>query len=163
MQPTIPPKPDVYLEDLAFIPNGYAIVEPACIWLPKKGQSFDGRSFKIRGITYSHGLGFRAPSSVQYEIKPEYKRFVALAGIDENLLDVNKGRFLAMHSSIVFRLFIDGKPVGESPVMKISQEPWRFDIEIPKGSRRINVICMDADSRNTLDYGNWVDAGFITQ
>ncbi|KAA6323207.1 hypothetical protein EZS27_027335, partial [termite gut metagenome] len=39
--------------------------------------------------------------------------------------------------------------------------PWRFDVEIPTGSRRINLVCMDAGSRNILDYGNWVDAGFI--
>jgi hypothetical protein len=64
---------------------------------------------------------------------------------------------------VVFCLFIDGKPVAESPVMRISQEPWRFDVEIPAGSRLIDVVCMDAGSRNILDYGNWLDAGFITR
>jgi hypothetical protein len=100
---------------------------------------------------------------VQYEIKPEYKRFVALAGVDENMLEVEYGRFLAIHSSVVFRLFIDGRQAAESPVMRISQEPWRFDVEIPHGSRHISLVCMDAGSRSILDYGNWLDAGFLTK
>jgi hypothetical protein len=108
-------------------------------------------------------MGFRAPASVQYDIKPEYKRFVALAGIDENMLEDVNGRYVAMHGSVVFKLLIDGKQMAESPVMRISQEPWRFEVEIPQGSRRINLVCMDAGSRNLLDYGNWIDAGFITQ
>jgi alpha-L-fucosidase 2 len=158
---SIPPQPDVYLEDLDFIPNAYIQSVRTCLWYPQKGKSFEGKPLRIRGKTYPHGLGFRAPSSVQYAIKPEYKRFVALAGIDENMLSQNNARAIGMHSSVVFQLFIDGHLFGESPVMRLSQEPWRFDVEIPRGSRRINLVCKDAGSRNVLDYGNWVDAGFM--
>jgi hypothetical protein len=160
MQAEIPPKPDVYLEDLTYIANGYL---PNFLWLPQKGKSFEDKPLRVSGKDHTHGMGFRAPSSVQYEIKPEYKRFVALTGIDENLLRDNNGRFVAMHSSVIFKLFIDGNLMAESPVMRISQEPWRFDVEIPKESRRINLVCMDAGRRNLLDYGNWIDAGFIVQ
>ncbi|GHT17200.1 hypothetical protein FACS1894189_2640 [Planctomycetales bacterium] len=159
----IPPKPDVYLEDLNYIPNQYLKQVSMCMWYPQKSKSFEGKPLLVRGKTYEHGLGFRAPSAVQYEIKPEYKRFVALAGIDENMLKTNNGRFLAMHSSVVFILSIDGKIIAESPVMRMSQEPWRFDVEIPQGSRLIDISCMDAESRNLVDYGNWVDAGFVTK
>jgi nicotinamidase-related amidase len=158
-----PPQPDVYLDDLAYIPNEYLKTVNFCIWYPVKTKSFENKPLRVRGKTYRHGLGFRAPSSVQYEIKPEYKRFVALAGVDENLLSQNNGRFLAMHSSVVFKIFIDGKLAAESPVMRISQEAWRFDVEIPQGSRRINISCTDAGSRNILDYGNWLDAGFVVE
>jgi len=114
----------------------------------------------VRGKVYERGLGFRAPSAVRYELKPEYNRFVARVGIDENMLDHLSGGLLAQHSSVVFRIFIDGKMMAESPVMRMSQEPWRFNVEIPAGSRYINLTCMDAGSRNVLDYGNWVNAGF---
>jgi hypothetical protein len=163
MQAQRPPQPDIYLEDLNYTVNEYLKSVSFCLWYPQRWKSFEGKPLRVSGKTYSHGMGFRAPSSVQYEIKPEYKRFVALAGIDENLLAQNNGRFIAIHSSVVFKLFIDGKQVAESPVMRISQEPWRFDVAIPQGSRQLNVICMDAGSRNILDYGNWVDAGFIVK
>jgi nicotinamidase-related amidase len=159
----LPPQPDVYLEDLNYIPNEYIKKVNFFLWHPVKSKSFEGKSLRVRGKTYQHGLGFRAPSSVQYEIKPEYKRFVALAGVDDNILSQHNGRFLAMHSSVVFKVFIDGKLAAESPVMRISQEAWRFDVEIPQGSRRINISCTDAGSRNILDYGNWIDAGFIVE
>ena len=160
--PARPAKPDVYLDDLNYIPNAYIRRVTDFMWLPRKWKSFEGKPLRVAGKTYARGMGFRAPSSVQYELKPEYKRFVALAGIDENMLFDNlNGRSIAIYSSVVFKLFIDGTLVAESPVMRISQEPWRFDVEIPSGSRHINIVCADAGSRNILDYGNWVDAGFI--
>ncbi|MDR1493411.1 MAG: isochorismatase family protein [Planctomycetaceae bacterium] len=162
----LPPKPvlpDVFLDDLEYIPESYGLLHSSWFWFPKKQKSFEGKPLRVRGTTYQHGLGFRAPASVQYELKPEYKRFVALAGVDENLLSQNNGCFFAMHSSVVFKIFIDGKLVSESPAMRISQEPWRFDVEIPEGSRRLSMSCTDAGSRHLLDYGNWLDAGFIVE
>ncbi|MDR1746667.1 MAG: isochorismatase family protein [Tannerella sp.] len=161
--PDMPAAPDVYLEDLNYITNAYLQAVSNCFWYPAKWKSFEGKPLRVRGKTYAHGIGFRAPSSIQYEIKPEYKRFVALAGVDENMLSEENGRSLAMHSSVIFKIFIDGKLAAESPVMRISQEPWRFDVEIPHGSRRISIACTDAGTRNLLDYGNWLDAGFITK
>jgi nicotinamidase-related amidase len=158
-----PEKPNVYLDDLTYISNEYLKTVPTCFWYPQKGKSYEGMPLRICKTTFIHGMGFRAPSSVQYELKPEYKRFVALAGIDENILQRDNGRFLAHQSSVVFRVFIDGVFVEESPVMRISQEPWRFDVEIPSGSQRIHLVCMDAGSCNILDYGNWIDAGFVTK
>jgi nicotinamidase-related amidase len=158
-----PPLPDIYLDELEYTVNGYLKQVPSCMWYPEKNLSYEGQPLIIRGKTYEHGLGFRAPSAVQYEIKPEYKRFVALAGIDENILDTDNARFVANNISVVFKVFIDGKLSAESPVMLLSQEPWRFDIKIPQGSRQLNIVCMDAGSRNLLDYGNWVNAGFITK
>ena len=72
----------------------------------------------------------------------------------ENILQKN---------SAVKRFYIDGRQAAESPVMRISQEPWRFDVEIPQDAYRINLVCMDAGTRNILDYGNWTDAGFVTK
>ncbi|MDR0537358.1 MAG: NPCBM/NEW2 domain-containing protein, partial [Tannerellaceae bacterium] len=161
MSPTIPPQPDVYLESLPYITNAYLQRVGNCLWYPQRWKSFEGKPLRVSGKTYAHGMGFRAPSSVQYEIKPEYRRFVARAGVDENMLEVDYGRFLAINCSVVFKIFIDGELAAESPVMRISQEPWRFDVPIPQGSRRMNIVCMDAGSRSILDYGNWVDAGFV--
>jgi nicotinamidase-related amidase len=159
--PQSPPLPDVYLDDLNYITNAYLKSVPSCLWYPQKWKSFEGKPLRIRNVTYAHGLGFRAPSSVQYAIKPEYKRFVALAGVDDNIIGQENARFVGMHCSVVFCVYIDGVKIAESPVMRLSQEPWRFDVAIPEGSRRINISCMDAGSRDILDYGNWVNAGFI--
>ena len=130
---------------------------------PKKGRSYEDLPLRMRGDIYEKGMGFRAPSSVRYKITPEYDRFVARAGVDENMLDNFYGALIAQYPSIIFRIFIDGKMMAESPVMRISQEPWRFDIKIPEGSRFINLVCMNTGDNTLLNYGNWVEAGFYTK
>jgi hypothetical protein len=62
---------------------------------------------------------------------------------------------------VVFRVFVDGRMLAESPVMRISQEPWRFDVKLPEGGRHLRLACMDAGSRSPYDLGNCVDAGFV--
>jgi hypothetical protein len=103
----------------------------------------------------------RAPAYVRYQLKPDYQRFVALAGVDDTMLDHELGRSIAMYPSVVFKVFIDGLQAAESPVLRISQAPWRFDVPIPSGSRQIVLVCDDAGARSPYDLGNWVEAGFL--
>ena len=181
----VPPLPDVYLDQLTPIKEHYDNWYSS--WHPVTNQSFSFKPLLMRGKSYEKGIGMRAPSIVRYELKPEYDRFVARVGVDGNLRNlgpeayglpangtsnrmaatrvtkVGQGILHAQQSSVQFRVFIDGKLAAESPVMRFSQEPWRFDVKIPTGSRLINLVCMDAGSRSILDLGNWVDAGFCTK
>jgi hypothetical protein len=155
----VPPEPDVYLDQLTPVKRQY----PSGIWFwqPAVNQSYEGKPLRIRGETFEKGLGMRAPANLRYELKPEYDRFVALAGVDDHLVDEHRGRFLAMHASVQFCVFIDGEPADQSPVMRISQAPWRFDVKIPAGARRINLVATDAGTRSECDLGNWANAGFV--
>jgi hypothetical protein len=155
----IPPEPDVYLDQVTPIKRQYP--HDIWFWHPQPNQSYEGKSLQIRGRHHQRGLGMRAPANFRYQLKPEYDRFVALVGVDDHLLDENHGRFLAKHPSVAFHVFIDGKPAARSPVMRISQEPWRFDVRIPNGARQINLVATDAGSRSAYDLGNWVRAGFV--
>ena len=154
-----PPLPDVHLAQLPPMSRQYH--HQAWFWHPASDKSHDGLPLRIRGRRYPRGLGMRAPANLRYELKPQYDRFVARAGVDDNLLDRHNGRFLAMHASVAFKVFLDGKLAAESPVMRISQEPWRFDVKIPRGSRRINLVATDAGTRSSCDLGDWVEAGFV--
>ena len=98
-----------------------------------------------------------------FALRPEYDRFVALAGVDEHLLEVARGSNQAMHSSVVFKVFIDGREVASSPVMRIAFEPWRFDVKIPPGSRRISLTTTDAGNGDKEDLANWADCGFVVK
>jgi nicotinamidase-related amidase len=155
----LPPAPDVYLDE----PKRPMSSPPDLTWQPKVDQSFHGGPLRVRGHTYAKGMGMRAPSDLLYEVQPEYERFVGLAGVDDDPFREQPpmARFLAMHASVQFRIYIDGNAVTESPVMRISQEPWRFDLRIPKGSRLINLVVTDAGSRSAYDLADWVDAGFV--
>jgi hypothetical protein len=155
----VPPKPDIYLD----APKRITFPQSDCRWNPNIDHAFHGGPLLIRKTAYSKGMGMRAPANLVYEVQPHYKRFVALAGVDDWPFQANPplARYLAMHSSVQFQVYIDGEKVAESPVMRISQVPWRFDVPIPSGSRRIDLVITDAGSRSPYDTANWVDAGFV--
>lgn len=164
-----PPRPDIHVADLepwravgpghspSFRDHRFSATSNP----PQTNRSNRKGPLRLRGKTYETGLGVHAPSQVMHELKPEYDRFVARAGIDEGILETSFGSNLAMHPSVVFRVFIDGKLAAESPVMRISEEPWRFDVKIPAGSRRISLCATDAGDGNREDLADWVDAGFV--
>jgi endo-alpha-N-acetylgalactosaminidase len=130
---------------------------------PQMDKAYLKGDLKLRGKVYKKGIGLYAPAQLVYPLKPEYEAFVARAGVDESCLQVGTGRGRAEYSSVVFRVFIDGKMAAESPVMRITQEPWRFDVKIPPGSRVISLAVTDAGDGNREDYANWVDAGFVVK
>ena len=165
----MPPAPDVHLADLTplrAVGSGHSQnssdhrfspgVNPPQINLSNRKQPL-----KVCGKIFERGIGVHAPNQLVYELKAEYDRFVALAGVDQGILAVAAGSNLAMHPSMVFKIFIDGKPAAESPVMRMSEGPWRFDVKIPQGSRRISLNVTDAGDGNLEDLGDWLDAGFV--
>jgi nicotinamidase-related amidase len=157
--PPRPPMPDVAVGELKPVPRQYPHLD--CFWLPKVNRSYEGKPLQVRGRRYAAGLGMRAPANELYELKPEYERFVALAGVDDNRVSEDMGRSVAMHASLVFQVFVDGELAAESPVVRTGQEPWRFDVKLPRVARRINLVTADAGSRSPYDLGNWVNAGFV--
>ena len=156
----LPPKPDVYLDELQPVTPA----RPDWRWQAKVNQAFQGAPISIRDVTYAKGMGMRAPSSLLYQIQAGYDRFVARAGVDdEPFRQQPSARFLATYPSVRFQVYIDGKLASESPVMRLGQEPWRFDVQIPARSRLISLAVSDAGTVHPLDLANWVDAGFIVK
>jgi hypothetical protein len=162
--------PDVYLGDLQPIRNvgfghtyGGVVRYSGNTRPPQKDKSNLGQVLRIDRRTFAHGLGIHAPSGLVYELKPEYRRFVALAGADENVLEISNGSNLAKYPSIVFAVFIDGKQVAISPVMRVLSPAWRFDVELPAGARIISLAAMDAGDGSREDFADWVETGFVLQ
>lgn len=166
----VPPLPDVYLGDLTPIRNvgfghtyGGVVRYSGQTKPPQVDNSNLGQEIKINRTVYQRGLGVHAPCELAYEIKPEYRRFVGLAGADENLIAISNGSNLAKYPSIVFKIFIDGKEASASPVMRVLSPAWRFDVEIPAGARMLSVVAMDAGDGSREDFADWANAGFTVR
>ena len=129
---------------------------------PQKDKSNLGQDIRINRKSYPRGMGVHAPCELMYEIKPEYQRFVALAGADENVVAISNGSNLARYPSVVFKVFIDGKEAAASPVMRMQSPAWRFDVPIPAGSKIIALAVTDAGDGSREDFADWAEAGFIT-
>ncbi len=166
----MPPAPDVTIGDLKPIRNvgfghsyGGVVRYSGNTQPPQKDKSNLGQDLKINRKTYQQGMGVHAPCELMYEIKPKYKRFVALAGADENLVSISNGSNLAKYPSVVFKVFIDGKEAAASPVMRVLSLAWRFDVAIPEGARMISLVTMDAGDGSREDFADWANAGFVTK
>jgi hypothetical protein len=166
----MPPAPDVPLAEAKLLRNvghGHSYageIRTAPHTNPaQKDKSNEGHPLRLRGTAYRHGYGVHAPNQLMFALQPNYERFVALAGVDERLLDVASGSNQAMHPSVIFKVFIDGHEAASSPVMRIAFQPWRFDVKIPPGSRVISLTTMDAGNGNKEDMANWVDCGFVVK
>ncbi len=154
----MPPKPQVHLDDLL------QPLSPGDARAMRIGQAYSGGPLTMRERQYSHGIGVCAPAHIVLPLKPEYQRFVALVGIDDDVQRKHEHAYYqGVHSCVQFRVFIDGNLAAESPVMHLLQEPWRFDVKIPAASWVIALVASGAAGRSLYDVGNWADAGFLRE
>ncbi len=164
----MPPSPDIFIGDLEPIRNvgfghtyGGVVRYSGNTRPPQKDRSNLGQELRVNRQIFKHGMGVHAPCSIMYAIKPNYERFVALAGANENLVRISNGSNLAKYPSIRFKIFIDGKEMASSPVMRILSMAWRFNVPIPKGAKHISLVAMDAGDGSREDFADWVNAGFV--
>ena len=164
----MPEAPDVHLGDLeptrsvGFGHTHGGVVRYAGDAKPaQEDTSNRGGPIRINRRSYDRGIGVHAPSAMDYAIEPGSKRFVALAGVDEHLLDRSNGSNLARYPSVSFKVLIDGQEVAASPVMRIQSPAWRFSVDIPSDARRISLITTDGGDGSREDFADWADAGFV--
>ena len=166
----IPPRPDVPLSELKPVRSvgfghtyGGAVRYSGNTRAPQTDRANLGGPLRVDRATFARGLGVHAPCEVVYEVRPEYRRFVAVAGADENLLEASNGSNLGRFPSVVFKVLIDGREAAASPVMRVKSAAWHFDVPIPSGARRISLVAMDAGDGSREDFADWAEAGFVVQ
>jgi nicotinamidase-related amidase len=179
--PSVPDPPEVFVSDLDLVhevigeirPHSYAVQKKA-----RSNRSVDGHALSNRDGKYVKGIGVQSPAELVFEIKPAYKRFVALAGVDDECMRWDfpdgleqwpqwsrpiHGPTSYRVSQIVFEVRIDGHRVAETPPMFNGDRAWGIDVEIPAGSHEITLVVRDVDSRITdpHGHGDWLNAGFV--
>ncbi len=154
--PPTPPLPSVFLDPVASLTDNQENR------VPVKDKSVRRSVLKIRNIVYRHGIGTQSPSTLAYAIKPGYRRFVGQCGMDDLVADIHQGAEAAAYVSAVFKVIVDGKTVAESPVLRIHQHPWSFDVPLPAGSRVINLVAQGTGLNDIYNYADWINAGFVT-
>jgi hypothetical protein len=147
--PPVPPAPAVHLSDLqpTKATTGWGQVGT--------NVSVDGKPLTVNGKKYDKGLGVHAASELVYPVKPEYKRFVAIAGLDDEKRDDER-------PSVVFQVWADRKLLAESPTLTWKTlARWHFDVPIPAKTKGLRLVVTDAGDGNAADHADWVEAGFV--
>jgi hypothetical protein len=163
-----PPLPDVHVGDLEPVRSvgfghtyGGQVRYSGLSKPPQKDRANSGEDLRLDRRVFTRGLGVHAPCEVTYAIPMGARQFVALAGVDENLIRLNHGSNLARYPSVVFKVFLDGREVAGSPVMRMQTPAWRFDVAVPEGTGKLSLVVMDAGDGHREDYANWAEAGFV--
>ena len=148
----VPPKPDVKLDSLKPL-------KTAVGWGSFKTSTALNGPLRLGQETYASGVCIHADGYAVYARDPAWRRFVAVAGIDESQRPQNQ-------SSVIFSVAAeaaDGRRVlAVSPVIRFGQrERWHFDVEMPKDAERVVILSESAGDGNKSDHGDWCNAGFI--
>ena len=115
---------------------------------PHQDQSVEGHSLKIGGQGFTHGLGTHTNGSVVIRLNGGAERFEASVGVDDDTY--GKG-------SIQFEIWVDGKRIAQTPVMKGGQPPVKISADL-KGANKVVLISSDAGDGNSYDHADWCDA-----
>jgi hypothetical protein len=140
---------EVYVSDLNW-------VSMKSYWSPaQKDKSLDGNPLKSAGVDYSKGLGSHASSEIVYDLLPEYKRFTAIAGIDDEV----KSNPEYTKAKARFIVKADNTVIATSPEIKFG-ETYPINVRIPAGAQKLTLITDDLGDP-TCDHTNWLDAKFL--
>ena len=151
----VPPAPQVRIETLKPVKQktgwGGGI---------RLGKGYDG-AIHIQNRTYSGGMAIHGPGYATFARKPEWKRVVAVVGIDESQRVQNQ-------SSVVFKVVgvgKDGKKEKElatSPYMMFGgTERWHFNVALPDDVAFVKFVVTDGGDGDKSDHGDWAECGFL--
>jgi hypothetical protein len=179
--PPVPPPSEVYISDLEPVkqlvgevkPNSHAVRKE-----PRFNRSVDGNVLSNRDYKFAKGIGLQAPTELTFAIRPEYKRFVALAGVDDECMRWDspdglkqwpqwsqplKGPTSYRISQLVFKVRIDDHLAAQTPALFNGNKVWGINVEIPASARHITLVVEDVESRFTdaHGHGDWLNAGFL--
>ncbi|MDC0700389.1 NPCBM/NEW2 domain-containing protein, partial [Blautia wexlerae] len=124
----------------------------------KRDRSLNGNAIKLateNGVqTYEKGLGIHATSEVVYDLTgKDFYYFTSQVGVDNTA-----GNSL---SSVVFRVFVDGELMAETPVMRKGMPAETLAVSLA-GAKTLKLVVTDGGNGNANDHANWADAKFLT-
>jgi len=102
--------------------------------------------YALGGVTYAHAIPMNADRDLSIDLKGSAVRFASMVGIDSS---VAAGR-----GSVIFGVWVDGKKVGDSGVLRGGDAPKLLTADL-KGARRLTLAVIDANDGTGGDTANW--------
>lgn len=119
---------------------------------PHKNQSVDGHTLTIGGVTFEHGLGTHAVSTLTIKLQGGATSFSAKVGVDDEV-----ARNPA--SSVEFQMIGDDKLLWQSGVMKAGDRAKACQVDL-KNVQNVLLKVTDAGDGINYDHADWADARF---
>ncbi len=115
------------------------------------------RPLTLRGRVHRKGLGVHAYCALTYDLGGTYKRFFALAGVDDETIGRGPdGR----GGNVVFEVWVDGRKLYNSGPVGARDEPREIDVPI-EGAKTIKLVVDYGENYDLLDHADWAGARLI--
>jgi hypothetical protein len=116
----------------------------------RRNRSVMGKPMTMAGRVHHRGLGTHAHSRIVFEVLPEFTRFAATIGGDQEV----------GVQSIIFVVEADGRELYRSPLMGRDSDPVDLDLRL-QGARTLALIVEDGGDGIGADHGNWANARLL--
>jgi len=145
-----PSLPDVGLQDLKPTRDvvGYGDAS-------QKDRSIMGSPIQMAGIGFTHGMGTHASSELNYDLKLDFKRFVAVVGVDDEVVGQTK-----VNPSLQFWVYADDQLLAKTDAVTVGELKF-LDVKIPDGHKQIILKVTSARAGTDWCHADWASAGFI--
>jgi hypothetical protein len=139
-----------YLSDRQ--PDGYRHVPYLDLaWPWKADRSVTGGLLRCDGRLWLKGLGMHSTSRLSYTLDGAFRRFDALAGID----DATDGG-----GSVRFRVLVDDRERFTSETIRGRHAPVPVSVDVA-GGKRLHLVVDFADRADVLDRAVWLNARLV--
>lgn len=101
--------------------------------------------FSLGGVAYPHAVPLMSDGDLTIDLDGAAARFTSMVGVDDS---VKSG------GSVVFAVWVDGKKVTETPVMRGGDEPKQVSVDL-NGARRMVLATIDANDGPANDMAEW--------
>lgn len=112
----------------------------------------DGTTIKIRGVSYSKGIGVHANSTIIYNLNSNFGRFISSIGIDdEKIADATNG------ATVIFKVYKDNILSYTSAILNKSSSAVKLNIDV-KDVNELKLEVNDAEDNVFFDHADWANA-----
>ncbi len=117
---------------------------------PRRDLAFDGQPLLLAGQTYSRGLAIRSRTELVYRLPGKYRRFIAVAGIDDRMRPLGH---------VKFQVYADQQMLLDREISG-GDEPLPVDINLT-GATRLRVVVDFGQDLDISDHFNLCDARIV--
>jgi alpha-galactosidase len=120
---------------------------------PRVARSVDNHPLTLSGAVYPHGIGTHANSEWIIDLRGAAQRFASVVGVDDESDE---------RGSVVFVVWVDGKEVKRSKVMRGGDLPEVMSVDL-EGAKELVLMVEDAGDGIDNDHADWAGAMLTLQ
>lgn len=120
----------------------------------QKNKTVDSNPLRLKGVTYTNGIGVHAASEIAFNLFSAATRFRATVGVDDET------SAKPTEGNVEFKVIGDGVTLFTSGVMQYNNDPKIIDIDVTGIAYLQLIVTLGSDNVNWSDHADWCSASF---